>query len=112
MNGPLSRVNRNGSIDYGLAQINSSNLVWLGETPSSILDPCRNIAAEARILRAFSGYTTGSPYRGFVLKPPGQSVSYVESMADMKYRNGDSQLPASAPPQQRISARLISMPTK
>jgi type IV secretion system protein VirB1 len=112
-NPTASNVNRNGSIDYGLAQINSSNLVWLGETPASILDPCRNIAAEARILRAFSGYATGSPARGFVLKPPGQSVSYVESLADTKYRGAGYHLPgAAASPQQLGSAKLISMSTK
>jgi len=80
--------------------------------PSPRLQESRNAAAELRILSAFSGYVTGSRDRGFVLKPPGQSVSYVESMADMKYRSGDYRLPASAPPQQRVSARLISMPTK
>ncbi len=112
-NPTASNVNRNGSIDYGLAQINSSNLAWLGETPSSILDPCRNIAAEARILRAFSRYATGSPDRGFVLKPPGQSVSYVESLADTKYRGAGYRAPgAVASPQQLGSAKLISMSTK
>jgi hypothetical protein len=112
-NPTATNANRNGSIDYGLAQINSSNLVWLGETPASILDPCRNIAVEARILRAFSGYATGSPDRGFVLKPPGQSVSYVESLADTKYRGAANRLPGGAASLQQLgSAKLISMSTK
>ena len=89
-------VNRKGSIDYGLAQINSSNLPWLGETSQSILDPCRNISAAARILRAFSGYATGSPDRGFTLRPPGLSVSYVESMADPRYRVAGPAVAAAA----------------
>jgi len=112
-NPTASNVNRDGSIDYGLAQINSSNLVWLGETPASILNPCRNIAAEARILRAFSGYATGSPDRGFVLEPPGQSVSYVESLANTRYRGaGYHPSLAAASRQQRGSAKLITMSTK
>jgi hypothetical protein len=81
--------------------------------PSPKLEESRNIAAELRILRAFSGYATGSPDRGFALKPPGQSVSYVESMADTKDRSADYRLPASAAsPQQRVSAKLISLSTK
>jgi Transglycosylase SLT domain len=103
-----TNLSANGTTDYGLAQINSSNLAWLGETPASIMDPCRNIAAEARILRGFSGYATGSTERGFVLHPPGQSISYVESMADQKYRQLGPQL--SIAPRQR--PRLISLSTK
>jgi hypothetical protein len=103
-----TNLNANGTTDYGLAQSNSSNLVWLGETPTSIMNPCQNIAAEARILRGFSGYATGSTERGFVLHPPGQSISYVESMADPKYRQlGPRQ---SIAPRQR--PRLISLSTK
>lgn len=95
------------SIDYGLAQINSSNLAWLGETPTTILDPCHNLAAEARILRGFSGYATGSTERGFVLRPPGQQVSYVESMSDPKYRDRS----AVAPSPHRQVAMLLSVHT-
>jgi hypothetical protein len=104
-------VNRNGTVDYGLAQINSSNLPWLGETAASILDPCRNIAAEARILRGFSSYATGSPERGFVLRPPGQTVNYVESMADPRFRGPqDAPVPAAAPPPRRV--RLVTITTQ
>ena len=107
-NPSATHLNVNGTTDYGLAQINSSNLTWLGETPASIMDPCRNIAAEARILRGFSGYATGSTERGFVLHTPRQSISYVESMADPKYRQLGPQL--SVAPRQR--PRLISLSTK
>jgi type IV secretion system protein VirB1 len=37
--------------------------------PSPRLQESRNTAAELRTLSAFSGYATGSPDRGFVLKP-------------------------------------------
>ena len=109
-NPSATNLNTNGTTDYGLAQINSSNLAWLGETPASILDPCHNIASEARILRGFSAYATGSPVRGFTRHPPGQSVSYVESMSDPRYRD----LRTAVPPRLRRygAARLISLSTK
>src|SRR6185436_103421 len=57
--------NRNGTRDFGLAQINEKNLPMLGETPETIMEPCRNIAAAARMLVTFSRYNTGSPTAGF-----------------------------------------------
>jgi len=81
--------------------------------PSPRLQKSRDTAAELRSLSTFSGYATGSPNRGFVLKPPGQSVSYVESMADTRYRSADHRPPVStASLQQHVSAKLISMPAK
>jgi type IV secretion system protein VirB1 len=56
--------NADGSTDYGLMQINSGNLALLGLTPATALDPCRSIAAGARLLVSFSRYNTGSPTRG------------------------------------------------
>lgn len=72
------------SIDLGLAQINSRNLDWLGLTIDEAFDPCRNLAASARVLKdgyargvrreageqpalleALSYYNTGDPDRGF-----------------------------------------------
>ena len=53
------------SVDLGLMQINSRNLGWLDLTVEDAFDPCRSIAAGARVLTAFSGYNTGSPRRGF-----------------------------------------------
>lgn len=72
------------SVDLGLAQINSRNLDWLGLTIESAFDPCRNLAASARVLQdgyargarredgeqpalltALSYYNTGHPDRGF-----------------------------------------------
>ena len=72
------------SIDLGLAQINSRNLEWLGLTVEAAFDPCRNLAASARVLQdgyarglrrgggeqpalrtALSYYNTGHPERGF-----------------------------------------------
>lgn len=42
--------NRNGTFDVGLAQINTSNFGWLNLTMATALDPCRNLAAGARVL--------------------------------------------------------------
>lgn len=53
------------SVDLGLMQINNRNLRWLGLTVAEAFDPCRNVAAGARVLTSFSGYNTGSPTRGF-----------------------------------------------
>jgi hypothetical protein len=44
--------NANGTIDVGIAQINSANFGWLGLTMATAFDPCRNIAAGARVLLA------------------------------------------------------------
>ncbi|MBU1376172.1 MAG: lytic transglycosylase domain-containing protein [Alphaproteobacteria bacterium] len=71
-------------IDLGLAQINVRNLSGLGLTVADAFDPCRNLAASARVLSegyrralpasgpgqpalrtALSYYNTGSPDRGF-----------------------------------------------
>lgn len=72
------------SVDLGLGQINSRNLAALGMTAADAFDPCRNLAASARILQAgyrraapgageeqaglrtaLSLYNTGDPARGF-----------------------------------------------
>lgn len=71
------------SLDLGLMQVNSANLRGLGLSVAGAFDPCRNIAAGARVLvdgyrrpgagvdaqpaiyRALSRYNTGSPQRGF-----------------------------------------------
>lgn len=70
------------SVDLGLAQINSANLDWLGLSVADAFDPCRNLAAAARVLQdgyarsgggneqaalhtALSYYNTGHPRRGF-----------------------------------------------
>lgn len=53
------------SVDLGLMQVNSRNLDWLGMSVEDAFDPCRSVAAGARVLTAFSGYNTGSPSRGF-----------------------------------------------
>lgn len=72
------------SIDLGLGQINTANLVRLQLSVDDAFDPCRNLTAAARVLEegyvratrhqpdaqlalrtAFSFYNTGHPRRGF-----------------------------------------------
>lgn len=72
------------SVDLGLGQINSNNLGWLGLSVEDAFDPCRNLAAAARVIGlnyrtaarsgasgqeamgiALSLYNTGRPRRGF-----------------------------------------------
>lgn len=77
-------IARGYKIDLGLGQINSANLKWLGLSVEDAFDPCRNLAAAARVLSgnylsvvrsspsteaaiatAVSMYNTGSRSRGF-----------------------------------------------
>jgi len=79
-----SLIARGYNIDLGLGQINSSNLKWLDLSVEDAFDPCRNLAAAARVLSsnylsvarssqsteaaiaaAMSMYNTGSRSRGF-----------------------------------------------
>ncbi|ANI80391.1 lytic transglycosylase domain-containing protein [Sphingobium sp. EP60837] len=79
-----SLIARGYNIDLGLGQINSANLRWLGLSVEDAFDPCRNLAAAARVLAsnylsvarsspsteaaiatALSMYNTGSRSRGF-----------------------------------------------
>lgn len=79
-----SLIARGFNIDLGLGQINSANLEWLGLSIEDAFDPCRNLAAAARVLStnylsvvrtsrtteealatAMSLYNTGSRTRGF-----------------------------------------------
>ncbi|SEJ81189.1 type IV secretion system protein VirB1 [Sphingobium sp. AP50] len=77
-------IARGFNIDLGLGQINSSNLRRLGLSVEDAFDPCRNLAASARVLTenylavarsspdsetaiamAMSIYNTGNASRGF-----------------------------------------------
>src|SRR5690242_8618879 len=44
--------NRNGTFDAGLTQVNSANFGWLGLALQDALDPCKNLAAGAKVLLA------------------------------------------------------------
>ena len=76
-------IKAGGSVDLGIAQINSGNLGWLGLSIEDAFEPCANLKAAARILTenfrtaakteadpqealraALSLYNTGHPRRG------------------------------------------------
>ena len=52
------------SIDLGAWQINSRNLSLLGLDIAAAFEPCKSVAAAARLIELFSRYNTGSPLRG------------------------------------------------
>lgn len=41
-----------GNLDLGLAQINVRNLAWLGLSVEAAFEPCANLAASAKVLKA------------------------------------------------------------
>jgi type IV secretion system protein VirB1 len=52
------------SVDLGLMQVNSRTLSMLDLGIPEAFDPCRSIAAAAKLLSLFARYNTGSPSRG------------------------------------------------
>jgi type IV secretion system protein VirB1 len=52
------------SVDLGAWQINSRNLSLLGLRVAAAFEPCKAVAAAARLIELFSRYNTGSPSRG------------------------------------------------
>lgn len=44
--------NRNGTLDVGIAQINTSNFHWLGLNMKTAMDPCKSMQASMRVLLA------------------------------------------------------------
>lgn len=61
----VSAPNKNGTKDYGIAQINERNFPLLGLTYQTAMDPCMSLHAAAQYLVAMSRYNTGDPRRGF-----------------------------------------------
>ncbi len=70
MNPSATAINKNGTTDYGLMQINSRTLLDLGFTPAQALEPCVNVQLGAKVLaenfrlaghnwRAVGSYNTG-----------------------------------------------------
>lgn len=112
------RLIRQGhSVDLGLGQINSRNLGWLGLSIAEAFDPCRNLAAAAKVLEhgfvgaarsapqqqalrmAFSAYNTGDYGRGF-------RNGYVAKVEAAAARLGPELAGASAPTPRPSPAEL------
>lgn len=58
------RIAAGHSVDLGAWQINSRNLALLGLDVADAFEPCKAVAAAARLIELFSRYNTGSPSRG------------------------------------------------
>lgn len=120
--GDLISVKRR-SVDLGLMQINSANLPRLELSIADTFDPCKNIAAGARVLvggyevpaagldaqpalmRALSRYNTGKPDRGFtngyvrrVQYAAGQIVPAIRLAGSAAPIEEGEALPPSPPP--------------
>lgn len=99
-------TNRDGSINYGLMQIHESNLAWLGHTKETIMEPCANVMAGARVLadmvkrygmtwRAVGSYNAGTS--------PALDGSRQEYVAKVK-----AALEAGASPSNLVNLRQTS----
>ena len=107
------------SLDLGLMQVNSANLPGLGLTVGDAFDPCRSLAAGARVLadgyrrapdedaqhalvRALSRYNTGSPVRGvangYVAKVQASATELVPAIRVDGARNAEPVLHGTRPP--------------
>lgn len=97
------------NIDLGIAQINSNNMAWLNLSVEDAFDPCKSLAAGARVLTsnyrsvvqsapsqqhalrvALSMYNTGSRSRGF-------GNGYVRKVEDAAARLSGRSLTARLP---------------
>ena len=94
-------ANTNGSVDRGLMQINSANLAWLGLTEQTAFDPCRSIAAAARLLHSINIYNTGSSWRGLAPcngpHPPAGCGYTMGTIAAIQQVKGMPGLPVGPP---------------
>jgi type IV secretion system protein VirB1 len=75
------------NVDLGLAQINVRNLAPLGLTLADAFDPCRNLAASARLLA--EGYRRANPQSGGEQVALRTALSFYNTGdAERGYRNG------------------------
>jgi type IV secretion system protein VirB1 len=112
-------LRRGHSLDLGLMQLNSATLARLGLSVADAFEPCRNIAAGARVLaggfdprgsedrqqalvRALSRYNTGSPERGvangYVARVQAAAATVVPAIRLEGTARPDPDPPAPPPP--------------
>jgi type IV secretion system protein VirB1 len=90
------------SVDLGAWQINSRNLSLLGLGIADAFEPCKSVAAAARLIELFSRYNTGSPSRGIA---NGYATAVIAAIHAVKTASPAmppptavmAQLPSSAP---------------
>ena len=83
--------NTNGTVDYGLLQVNSAHIGraigYRGHviTAQSLLDPCESMAAGGAILLGgLSTYNTGSPTRGIANGYAARAVAAISQVMDRR----------------------------
>jgi type IV secretion system protein VirB1 len=113
-------VMRGRSVDLGLMQVNSANLGRLGLSIADAFDPCRSLAAGARVLAegyaasargeadpqralraALSRYNTGHPERGFAHGYVGRVEASAERVVPALRLRGEASVnptPLAPPP--------------
>jgi Transglycosylase SLT domain len=100
--------NPNGTVDVGLAQVNSANFGWLGLTMQTAMDPCRNLAAGARVLLV---RYNGNP------SDVGK-IAYASAVtARIRALDGDGavtvgEVPAACPPDDPSGWHVVAIPTR
>jgi type IV secretion system protein VirB1 len=103
------------NVDLGLAQINGRNLARLGLSVADAFDPCRNLAASAKIIEA--GYERAGPLPGAEQLALRTSLSlYNTGDVQRGFRNGYvAKVMAAAgrivPPLQPTDAEATAAPT-
>src|SRR5271167_2134218 len=89
------------SVDLGAWQINSRNLALLGLGVADAFQPCKAVAAAARLIELFSRYNTGSPSRGIAngyARSVLTAIRAVNAAGPVPQASAEpAQLPTSAP---------------
>jgi type IV secretion system protein VirB1 len=86
------------SVDLGAWQINSRNLALLDLGVADAFEPCKAVAAAARLIELFSRYNTGSPSRGVA---NGYARAVLTAISAVK---------AAGPAAQTMAATIYSQP--
>lgn len=89
------------SVDLGAWQINSRNLSLLGLGVAEAFEPCKAVAAAARLIELFSRYNTGSPSRGIA---NGYAAAVLTAISAVKAASPAPQATAAAVQQQPLPA--------
>jgi type IV secretion system protein VirB1 len=88
------RIAAGHSVDLGLWQINSHNLMLLALGVAEAFEPCPAAAAAARLIKLYSRYNTGAPKRGIA---NGYAAAVMASIRAVKAAAPAAPAAAAAP---------------
>ena len=74
------RIAAGHSVDLGAWQINNGNLALLGLGIADAFEPCKAVAAAARLIELLSRYNTGSPSRGTANGYPAAVIAGIHAV--------------------------------